>query len=360
MAPSSNSCSAGHTALNCSAASRRPAHPFLGAAAGQNRLLALNYVRQGEDPEVCAEHEAWGRRFASRLCALPPEDDGAAAAAPAMGIDGPIDECEADSRARAPSVPSVCLSGPSAMDQPDGNGGASGCRRTQGPEGPAVPEDAGSAEAPRLPVGPSPPPRDRCRDRPLVVGYVSPDLFTHSVSYFAEAPLTHHRPEHVRLIVYSCVAIVRCHTLKRIVLNKEFFLDLKVVLRLLQLQYSARTRRFSGLLLKSARRLQHATAWPRASKFWRASARGGDTPRGMLALLCELAPCLPQADAKTERLRKAAEACGGVWRDVASTSEADLARMVRHDRVDILVELTGHTANNRLGALAMRPAPIQV
>ena len=31
-------------------------------------------------------------------------------------------------------------------------------------------------------------------ERPLVVGYVSPDLFTHSVSYFAEAPLSHHKP----------------------------------------------------------------------------------------------------------------------------------------------------------------------
>ena len=30
-------------------------------------------------------------------------------------------------------------------------------------------------------------------DRPLVVGYVSPDFFTHSVSYFAEAPLALHR-----------------------------------------------------------------------------------------------------------------------------------------------------------------------
>ena len=35
---------------------------------------------------------------------------------------------------------------------------------------------------------------DRQPDRPLVVGYVSCDLFTHSVSYFAEAPLTHHSP----------------------------------------------------------------------------------------------------------------------------------------------------------------------
>lgn len=29
-------------------------------------------------------------------------------------------------------------------------------------------------------------------ERCLCVGYISPDLFTHSVSYFAEAPLTHH------------------------------------------------------------------------------------------------------------------------------------------------------------------------
>lgn len=40
---------------------------------------------------------------------------------------------------------------------------------------------------------------------PLQVGYISPDLFTHSVSYFAEAPLAHHSPAAVRHIVYSCV-----------------------------------------------------------------------------------------------------------------------------------------------------------
>lgn len=37
----------------------------------------------------------------------------------------------------------------------------------------------------------------------LQVGYISPDLFTHSVSYFAEAPLSHHRPDHVQLFVYN-------------------------------------------------------------------------------------------------------------------------------------------------------------
>ena len=39
--------------------------------------------------------------------------------------------------------------------------------------------------------------------RRLRVGYLSPDLFTHSVSYFAEAPLAHHDPAAVALHVYD-------------------------------------------------------------------------------------------------------------------------------------------------------------
>lgn len=39
--------------------------------------------------------------------------------------------------------------------------------------------------------------------RPLRVGYVSPDLFTHSVSYFAEAPLSHNDPAVVVVFVYD-------------------------------------------------------------------------------------------------------------------------------------------------------------
>lgn len=70
--------------------------------------------------------------------------------------------------------------------------------------------------------------------------------------------------------------------------------------------------------------------------------------------------CVPRGDAKTVRLRGAVEAAGGLWREVSALSEPDLARLVHSDGVDILVDLTGHTANNRLGAFAMRPAPLQV
>ena len=34
---------------------------------------------------------------------------------------------------------------------------------------------------------------------------MSPDMFTHSVSYFAEAPLSFHNASRVKLFVYSCV-----------------------------------------------------------------------------------------------------------------------------------------------------------
>lgn len=51
---------------------------------------------------------------------------------------------------------------------------------------------------------------------------------------------------------------------------------------------------------------------------------------------------------------------GGLWRDIYGIDEKKVASLVREDKVDILVELTGHTANNKLGTMACRPAPIQV
>lgn len=63
-----------------------------------------------------------------------------------------------------------------------------------------------------------------------------------------------------------------------------------------------------------------------------------------------------QQDATTQRLRRAADQ----WRDVVSLSDDALARLVRDDQVDILVDLTGHIGGNRLLTFARRPAPVQV
>jgi protein O-GlcNAc transferase len=46
--------------------------------------------------------------------------------------------------------------------------------------------------------------------------------------------------------------------------------------------------------------------------------------------------------------------------DVASLSYPDIARRIAADKIHVLVDLMGHTGVNRLGSLAMRPAPIQV
>ncbi|KAE9585369.1 putative protein O-GlcNAc transferase [Lupinus albus] len=110
-------------------------------------------------------------------------------------------------------------------------------------------------------------------ERPLVVGYISPDYFTHSVSYFIEAPLVYHDYTKYKVIVYSAVV---------------------------------------------------------------------------------------KADAKTIRFREKVLSRGGIWKDIYGADEKKVADMVREDQIDILVELTGHTANNKLGMMACRPAPVQV
>ena len=61
-------------------------------------------------------------------------------------------------------------------------------------------------------------------------------------------------------------------------------------------------------------------------------------------------------DARTERLRR--YAC--VWRDTAKLDDEELVQLVRDDRIDILVDLTGHTQGDRLPAFAQRPAPLQI
>ena len=83
-----------------------------------------------------------------------------------------------------------------------------------------------------------------------------------------------------------------------------------------------------------------------------------------MPLLCRIAlkvyNCTMHRDAKTERLKAAVELKGGEWIEATSMDTESLAQSIRADEVDILVDLTGHTANNRLAVMAMKPAPVQV
>ena len=48
------------------------------------------------------------------------------------------------------------------------------------------------------------------------------------------------------------------------------------------------------------------------------------------------------------------------WRQVNEMNDEDVARMIQTDGIDILVDLAGHTARNRMGVFIRKPAPIQV
>jgi predicted O-linked N-acetylglucosamine transferase (SPINDLY family) len=61
-------------------------------------------------------------------------------------------------------------------------------------------------------------------------------------------------------------------------------------------------------------------------------------------------------DDLTHRLQAAATQ----WRDVRGVSDQRLAEQIRADRIDILFDLAGHTAHNRLLVFARKPAPVQV
>ena len=106
-------------------------------------------------------------------------------------------------------------------------------------------------------------------DRPVRVGYVSPDYWDHSVANFIEPILQHHNPQSVETFCYA------------------------------------------------------------------------DNKRD---------------DHVTERLKTLPLA----WHETSGLGDADLCQMIRNDRIDILVDLAGHTGGNRLPVFSRKPAPIQV
>jgi predicted O-linked N-acetylglucosamine transferase (SPINDLY family) len=64
----------------------------------------------------------------------------------------------------------------------------------------------------------------------------------------------------------------------------------------------------------------------------------------------------PRPDGLTRRLRSQVD----LWRDTARVDDAALAEQIRHDRVDVLVDLALHMRENRMLTFARRPAPLQV
>ena len=65
---------------------------------------------------------------------------------------------------------------------------------------------------------------------------------------------------------------------------------------------------------------------------------------------------LAKLDDTSHRFKKLADH----WRNTVGQGDRQVAAQIRADKIDILVDLAGHTAGNRLCAFALKPAPIQV
>ena len=63
-----------------------------------------------------------------------------------------------------------------------------------------------------------------------------------------------------------------------------------------------------------------------------------------------------QPDAVTRRLQSLVPH----WRDTTRMGDAEMAELIRADGIDILVDLAGHTAGNRLQVFSAKPAPVQI
>lgn len=65
---------------------------------------------------------------------------------------------------------------------------------------------------------------------------------------------------------------------------------------------------------------------------------------------------VPVEDEVTARLRTYTDH----WINISEMSDNQAAEIIRRDRIDILIDLAGHTANNRILLFARKPAPVQV
>lgn len=131
--------------------------------------------------------------------------------------------------------------------------------------------------------------------------------------------------------------------------------------------------RYGDLVAKKVRRQTDWRNIPEPDRCLRAGLVSGDLRthpvghfvEGMLAALSAIAsgrlvligyPSHYLTDALTERVK----VCCNGWHSAVGLSDEQLAKRIRDDDIDILIDLSGHTAHNRLAMFAWKPAPVQV
>ena len=73
--------------------------------------------------------------------------------------------------------------------------------------------------------------------------------------------------------------------------------------------------------------------------------------------LVAFSTAVPAAD---DRMMQRLRSLAGRWHDVAALNDDALDALIRSERIDVLLELNGHTAGGRLEVLARKPAPVIV
>ncbi|WP_167772240.1 tetratricopeptide repeat protein [Bradyrhizobium frederickii] len=97
-----------------------------------------------------------------------------------------------------------------------------------------------------------------------------------------------------------------------------------------------------------------------AAEFWYHSAAFGLLPvlrhhdHAKFEIVCY--SCSPLRDEMTAKFKSLAD----VWVDAWQLSDDELADRIEADKVDILIDVSGHTTGNRLPVFARKPAPVQV
>ncbi len=97
-----------------------------------------------------------------------------------------------------------------------------------------------------------------------------------------------------------------------------------------------------------------------SADFWRHSAAFTFAPmlqhynRNAFTVFCYANQ--QRADDLTAELQRSVDG----WREIGALDDDAVAALIRSDQIDILVDLSAHSAGNRLGVFARRPAPVQI